>query len=99
MKWRPSNWDGADVTLFAILLALAGLVGVGLWAVVSTLRAQDGDVKYCYTEYYNQNNVLPPAYVVRGYVPWRSNVVIGVTQTQEQAESLLRGSATCQRGH
>lgn len=83
------DWDGEDWFGCVVLcVALLGL-GFGTFALVNVIRS-DAKVDHCYVEYYNQSQVLPGTYIVKGHVPWRSDIVLGHAPTSEEAQAKLR---------
>jgi len=82
MNLELNGWP-VVVVIFATLGFIAFIAGSAMLA--------SGEVTYCYVDRWNEK------YYVKGHRDWKQDAVVGVTDSAENADSILRQSALCSK--
>lgn len=85
---NPLKWDFDTWIATLLLSALIGLMVLIGTAITMSVRA-DNKIDHCYVEYAQPSNIQPGIFVVRGFIPWRSNVIVASAQTSEEAHQKM----------
>lgn len=85
LKKMRDDWDGEDWMLCGIGTAALVAIAIGLVCLVATVRS-NAQVDFCYTTYTRPSDTIPGgSYVVKGHVPWRTDLVLGTATTADEA--------------
>ena len=84
-NWDEGDWFGGLLcTMLLGAVLTAGVVGI-------TALRSDGKVDFCYTQFVNSQGVPhSDGYLVKGHIPWRTDVTLGNADTPEKAQELLQ---------
>lgn len=89
-KRMRDDWDGEDWVLGGLAMALLSVIVIALVVLVCTIRSS-AHVDFCYTTYMRPAETIPGgSYVVRGHIPYRTDVVLGTAATSDEANELQK---------
>ncbi len=95
IKRMRDDWEGIDWFGFSLIMSLLVSIVIGFVVGICALRA-DGKVDNCYTEWHASLETMPGisqsngAFIVKGHIPWRTDVTLGSAPTADEAHELMK---------